>query len=109
MWMWIEYSPFFMQAPAVTSDDSAVRGERRAVRRRGPPFTGCLLFQLRLRFVHEERIGIDEITAEHILTIRLHANERQTAASKQSHRTFDVDEDGWRQRRAAATHRADSF
>lgn len=34
-----------------------------------------LLFQLHLPFVHGERIGIEEIGAEQLLTIRLHANE----------------------------------
>ncbi|WP_210168179.1 hypothetical protein [Bradyrhizobium sp. LTSP849] len=61
-----------MDAPAVVSDDSAGRAERRdaagellAVRRPA-------LFQLRLHFVLKERIGIDEIGAEQLLTIGLH-------------------------------------
>ncbi|OAF19599.1 hypothetical protein [Bradyrhizobium neotropicale] len=33
------------------------------------------LFQLRRRFVLEERIGIEEIDADEFLTIRLRANE----------------------------------
>ncbi|WP_218275631.1 hypothetical protein, partial [Pseudomonas sp. MPR-R2A5] len=73
-----------MDAPAITDDDSAACRERRdgdllqaAVRRPN-------LFQLRLRFVHEERIGIDEISPQQALTNRLRANERSTAASARS-------------------------
>jgi hypothetical protein len=36
------------------------------------------LFQLRVHFVLEERIGIGEIGPEQVLTNHLHANERQT-------------------------------
>jgi hypothetical protein len=50
------------------------------------------LFQLRLPFVLEERIGIDKISAEQILTIRLHANERDHAVSSDLHgRTCGTD------------------
>ncbi|MGY0574068.1 hypothetical protein ACTGJ9_025815 [Bradyrhizobium sp. RDM12] len=52
-----------MDAPAVASEDSAVRGERRAGHAQCVALHRPSLFQLRLHFVLEERIGVEQISA----------------------------------------------
>jgi hypothetical protein len=52
------------------------------------------LFQLRLRFVHKERIGIDEINAEQILTFRLYANEARSPQVHDRNVSSDIGSSG---------------